>query len=47
LGLAIALMAIKQHEGTIHVESQVDHGTSALITIPSRLPDPFGALTQT
>jgi two-component system NtrC family sensor kinase len=37
LGLAISYGIIKEHKGTISVESEVDQGTSFLIRLPTRV----------
>jgi two-component system, NtrC family, sensor kinase len=49
LGLAIVYGIVKMHRGQIRVESQVGHGTTMIITLPTRFSDspPHHLLQQT
>lgn len=40
LGLSVCLRTIKEHNGTINVDSQVDHGTRFIIQIPYGIENP-------
>jgi len=40
LGLSIVQLVVTAHRGTVHVESQPDHGSTFTVTIPAKDPDP-------
>ncbi|MDH5672033.1 MAG: ATP-binding protein [Myxococcales bacterium] len=40
LGLSIAKNLVEAHHGAIHIESELGHGTTFIVTIPQAPPDP-------
>jgi signal transduction histidine kinase len=43
LGLALTHKIIEDHGGTIHLTSEVGHGTTVTVRLPSTSPDPVSA----
>ena len=43
LGLALTHKIIEDHGGTIHLTSEVDHGTIVTVRLPSASPDPVSS----